>query len=48
VNGGFEERVPQSRVGRGFAVLLVIASLFIVSIFVAQISWWINDDGILG
>jgi len=38
VNGGFEERVPQSRVGRGFAVLLVIASLFIVSIFVAQIT----------
>jgi len=38
VNGGFEERVPQSRPGRFFAVLLVISSLFIVSIFVARIT----------
>ncbi len=38
VNGGFEERVPQSRGGRFFAVFLVISSLFIVSIFVAQIT----------
>ncbi|WP_137701329.1 transporter substrate-binding domain-containing protein [Marimonas lutisalis] len=38
VNGGFEERVPQSRPGRVFAVLLVISSLFIVSIFVARIT----------
>jgi polar amino acid transport system substrate-binding protein len=38
VNGGFEERVPQSRGGRFFAVVLVISSLFIVSIFVAQIT----------
>ncbi len=38
VNGGFEERVPQSRGGRVFAVLLVISSLFIVSIFVARIT----------
>ena len=38
VNGGFEERVPQSRGGRFFAVLLVVSSLFIVSIFVAQIT----------
>lgn len=38
VNGGFEERVPQSRGGRVFAVILVISSLFIVSIFVAQIT----------
>ncbi len=38
VNGGFEERVPQSKGGRFFAVVLVISSLFIVSIFVAQIT----------
>ena len=38
VNGGFEERMPQSRAGRSFAVMLVISSLFIVSIFVAQIT----------
>ncbi|MGB0900727.1 transporter substrate-binding domain-containing protein [Halocynthiibacter sp.] len=38
VNGGFEERVPQSRPGRVFAVLLVVSSLFIVSVFVAQIT----------
>ncbi|WP_259775969.1 transporter substrate-binding domain-containing protein [Aliiroseovarius crassostreae] len=38
VNGGFEERVPQSRGGRIFGVLLVISSLFIVSIFVARIT----------
>jgi polar amino acid transport system substrate-binding protein len=37
VNGGFEERMPQSRGGRFFAVILVVSSLFIVSIFVAQI-----------
>lgn len=38
VNGGFEERVPQSRAGRIFATFLVVSSLFIVSIFVAQIT----------
>lgn len=38
VNGGFEERVPQSPFGRVFAVILVVASLFIVSIFVASIT----------
>lgn len=38
VNGGFEERVPQSKGGRFFAVILVVSSLFIVSIFVAQIT----------
>jgi len=38
VNGGFEERMPQSRPGRFFAVVLVVSSLFIVSIFVAQIT----------
>lgn len=38
VNGGFEERVPQTRSGRLFAVFLVIASLFLVSAFVAKIT----------
>lgn len=38
VNGGFEERVPQSRPGRIFSVLLVISSLFIVSVFVGRIT----------
>ncbi len=38
VNGGFEERVPQSTGGRFFAVVLVIGSLFFVSIFVANIT----------
>ncbi|MEQ6203656.1 transporter substrate-binding domain-containing protein [Sulfitobacter sp. HNIBRBA2951] len=38
VNGGFEERMPNSRAGRGFAVLLVVASLFVVSVFVATIT----------
>ncbi len=38
VNGGFEERQPRSLPGRIFAVLLVVSSLFIVSIFVAHIT----------
>lgn len=38
VNGGFEERVPRTFVGRIFAVLLVVSSLFIVSVFVAKIT----------
>ena len=38
VNGGFEERMPRSPAGRVFAVLLVVASLFIVSVFVAKIT----------
>ena len=38
VNGGFEERVPRSALGRLFATVLVISSLFIVSIFVAHIT----------
>ncbi len=38
VNGGFEERVPRTIFGRIFAVLLVVSSLFIVSIFVAKIT----------
>ncbi len=38
VNGGFEERQPRTFMGRIFGVLLVISSLFIVSIFVAHIT----------
>jgi polar amino acid transport system substrate-binding protein len=38
VNGGFEERVPQTKPGRFFAVILVVASLFVVSVFVATIT----------
>lgn len=38
VNGGFEERVPRTPLGRVFATILVISSLFIVSIFVAHIT----------
>jgi polar amino acid transport system substrate-binding protein len=38
VNGGFEERAPQTFFGRIFGVLLVISSLFVVSIFVAHIT----------
>ena len=37
VNGGFEERAPRTFFGRIFAVLLVVSSLFIVSVFVAKI-----------
>lgn len=38
VNGGFEERQPQSLLGRLLATFLVVSSLFLVSIFVAQIT----------
>ena len=38
VNGGFEERMPASWPGRFFAIVLVVSSLFVVSIFVAKIT----------
>ncbi|SLN28667.1 Glutamine-binding periplasmic protein precursor [Pseudoruegeria aquimaris] len=38
VNGGFEERMPRTFFGRIFGVFLVVSSLFIVSIFVANIT----------
>lgn len=38
VNGGFEERQPRTAFGRAFAVLMVVSSLFIVSVFVAKIT----------
>ncbi|SFR34562.1 transporter substrate-binding domain-containing protein [Litoreibacter janthinus] len=46
VNGGFEERMPNSRPGRFFAVLLVIGSLFFVSIFVAKITAAMTVDAL--
>lgn len=48
VNGGFEERMPQSRPARFFAVILVISSLFIVSIFVARITAVMTVEAIEG
>lgn len=38
VNGGFEERVPRTAMGRVLGTFLVVASLFLVSIFVAKIT----------
>lgn len=46
VNGGFEERMPQSRPGRAFAVILVVSSLFIVSVFVAKITSAMTVDAL--
>ncbi|WP_433990071.1 hypothetical protein SuNHUV7_12860 (plasmid) [Pseudoseohaeicola sp. NH-UV-7] len=48
VNGGFEERVPRTVFGRLFGVLLVISSLFIVSIFVAHITSAMTVEAING
>ncbi len=38
MNGGFEERAPRTVPGRFLGVILVVSSLFVVSIFVAQIT----------
>jgi polar amino acid transport system substrate-binding protein len=38
VNGGFEERVPRTALGRILRTFLVVASLFLVSVFVAKIT----------
>jgi len=46
VNGGFEERSPQTFLGRLFGVFLVISSLFIVSIFVANVTAVLTVDAI--
>lgn len=48
VNGGFEERVPRTIFGRIFGVLLVVSSLFIVSVFVARITAVMTVDAISG
>lgn len=48
VNGGFEERVPRTLFGRLFGVLLVVSSLFVVSVFVAKITTVMTVDAITG
>lgn len=48
VNGGFEERVPQSLFGRLFGVMLVVSSLFVVSVFVATITSVMTVEAISG
>lgn len=48
VNGGFEERVPRTLPGRLFGVVLVISSLFIVSVFVAKITSVMTVEAISG
>lgn len=48
VNGGFEERVPRTPIGRVFGVVLVVSSLFIVSVFVAKITAVMTVEAISG
>lgn len=48
VNGGFEERVPRTVFGRIFGVMLVVSSLFIVSVFVAKITAVMTIEAING
>lgn len=48
VNGGFEERVPRTLFGRLFGVVLVVSSLFIVSVFVAKITSVMTVEAIAG
>ncbi|MFC3612221.1 transporter substrate-binding domain-containing protein [Lutimaribacter marinistellae] len=48
VNGGFEERVPRTAFGRVFGVILVISSLFIVSVFTAKITSVMTVNAITG
>lgn len=48
VNGGFEERVPRTLFGRLFGVLLVVSSLFVVSVFVARITTAMTVEAITG
>ncbi len=46
VNGGFEERQPLSAPGRVLGVVMVISSLFLVSIFVAKITTTMTVEAI--
>ena len=48
VNGGFEERMPRTPMGRLFGVTLVVSSLFIVSVFVAHITAAMTIEAIQG
>jgi len=46
VNGGFEERVPRTALGRLLGTFLVVSSLFFVSIFVAKITTMMTVDAL--
>ena len=46
VNGGFEERMPRTPFGRILGVVLVVSSLFIVSVFTARITSVMTVDAI--
>ncbi len=46
VNGGFEERMPRTPFGRVLGVILVVSSLFIVSVFTARITSVMTVDAI--
>ncbi|NVO57683.1 transporter substrate-binding domain-containing protein [Rhodobacteraceae bacterium B1Z28] len=48
VNGGFEERMPRTPFGRLLGVVLVVSSLFIVSVFTARITSVMTVDAITG
>ncbi|SMO68739.1 transporter substrate-binding domain-containing protein [Ruegeria faecimaris] len=48
VNGGFEERMPRTPFGRILGVVLVVSSLFIVSVFTARITSVMTVDAISG
>ncbi|MEM6657645.1 MAG: transporter substrate-binding domain-containing protein [Pseudomonadota bacterium] len=48
VNGGFEERMPRTPFGRMLGVVLVVSSLFIVSVFTARITSVMTVDAITG
>ncbi len=48
VNGGFEQHVPRSLLGRALAVLMVVSSLFLVSVFVAKITAALTVEAISG
>ena len=48
VNGGFEERMPRTPFGRMLGVILVVSSLFIVSVFTARITSVMTVDAITG
>lgn len=46
VNGGFEQLAPRSFLGRIMGTMMVVSSLFIVSIFVAKITATLTVDAI--
>ncbi len=48
VNGGFEQHVPQSVLGRMLSVVMVVSSLFLVSIFVGKITATMTVEAITG